>query len=300
VPTKRAADWWDSAAFSSIFLASGFSCSWSFISSRPPAANANRWAVALQNNKGFQGDNIKVKSAKLSTKILVQIILLAFGTLTGCSSVKTQDSSSINSQVIESYTSIALTPSRIPTLKPYSIQKQLDNGVEFVVSNIYSDENGNVLADVCYTLPGVGVWDINQAMIKYVNGESPNFETQETSIKIANSPTETGERCTTLKFSWLPDNADLSSLTLEINAIGLANPQEGHECEELNLRKQVHEKELSELGLILSCDSSNGQTQMNVISKPSQMSSEEAQRYVDKYIYGWINGNWIFTGSIKK
>jgi len=26
-PTKRAADWWDSAAFSSIFLASGFSCS---------------------------------------------------------------------------------------------------------------------------------------------------------------------------------------------------------------------------------------------------------------------------------
>jgi hypothetical protein len=24
VPTKRAADWWDSAAFSSIFLASGF------------------------------------------------------------------------------------------------------------------------------------------------------------------------------------------------------------------------------------------------------------------------------------
>jgi len=26
-PTKRAADWWDSAAFSGIFLASGFSCS---------------------------------------------------------------------------------------------------------------------------------------------------------------------------------------------------------------------------------------------------------------------------------
>jgi hypothetical protein len=26
-PTKRAADWWDSAPFSSIFLASGFFCS---------------------------------------------------------------------------------------------------------------------------------------------------------------------------------------------------------------------------------------------------------------------------------
>jgi len=46
-PTKRAADGWESAASRSIFLASSFSCSRSFISSHPPAANANRWAVEL-------------------------------------------------------------------------------------------------------------------------------------------------------------------------------------------------------------------------------------------------------------
>jgi hypothetical protein len=42
--TMRAADGWESAASTSIFLASSFFCSRSFISSRPPAANANRWA----------------------------------------------------------------------------------------------------------------------------------------------------------------------------------------------------------------------------------------------------------------
>jgi hypothetical protein len=41
--TQRAADWWDSAPFSSIFLASGFSCSRSRIHARQPAANASRW-----------------------------------------------------------------------------------------------------------------------------------------------------------------------------------------------------------------------------------------------------------------
>jgi len=43
--TQRAADWWDSAAFMSIVHARRESCSRSFLSSRPPAANASRWAT---------------------------------------------------------------------------------------------------------------------------------------------------------------------------------------------------------------------------------------------------------------
>jgi len=41
-PLTLPADWWDSSRLTSIFLASGFFCSWSFISSHPPAANADR------------------------------------------------------------------------------------------------------------------------------------------------------------------------------------------------------------------------------------------------------------------
>jgi len=53
VPTKRAADWWDSAPFSSIFLASGFFLLPSRIHARPPAANANRWVADLQKIGAF-------------------------------------------------------------------------------------------------------------------------------------------------------------------------------------------------------------------------------------------------------
>ena len=44
-PTKRALDGWDSAAFSGFIYARTESCSQSFIYARPPASNANRWAV---------------------------------------------------------------------------------------------------------------------------------------------------------------------------------------------------------------------------------------------------------------
>jgi CDP-diglyceride synthetase len=44
-PTKRAADGWESAAFSSIFLTLGFFYISSLFPTRPPAANANRWAA---------------------------------------------------------------------------------------------------------------------------------------------------------------------------------------------------------------------------------------------------------------
>jgi hypothetical protein len=44
-PTQRAADGGDSAAFSGFFHAQAESCSRSFISARPTAANANRWAA---------------------------------------------------------------------------------------------------------------------------------------------------------------------------------------------------------------------------------------------------------------
>ncbi len=42
--TKRAPDVWDSAAFTSIFLASGFSYISNIVHARPHAGNANRWA----------------------------------------------------------------------------------------------------------------------------------------------------------------------------------------------------------------------------------------------------------------
>lgn len=44
-PTQRAADGWESARFTGIFLALGFFYISSLFPARPPAANANRWAI---------------------------------------------------------------------------------------------------------------------------------------------------------------------------------------------------------------------------------------------------------------
>ena len=53
-PTKRAPDVWESARFTSIFLASGFSYISNIVHARPSAGNANRWAVPLQKiNNGW-------------------------------------------------------------------------------------------------------------------------------------------------------------------------------------------------------------------------------------------------------
>ena len=51
--TKRAPDVWDSAAFSSIFLASGFSYTSGIIHARPHAGNANRWGACVLRSSFF-------------------------------------------------------------------------------------------------------------------------------------------------------------------------------------------------------------------------------------------------------
>ena len=51
--TKRAADKWDSARFSSLFLALGFFRPISRVLARPLAANADRWAHSFIFKIGF-------------------------------------------------------------------------------------------------------------------------------------------------------------------------------------------------------------------------------------------------------
>ena len=55
--TKRAPDEWDSARFTSIFLASGFFYISNIVHARPSAGNANRWAADAEMQKAI--DNRK-------------------------------------------------------------------------------------------------------------------------------------------------------------------------------------------------------------------------------------------------
>ena len=50
--TKRAADNWESARFTDIFLASSFFYISNLVHARPLAGNANRWAASTSKGKG--------------------------------------------------------------------------------------------------------------------------------------------------------------------------------------------------------------------------------------------------------
>ena len=58
VPTKRAPDVWESARFTSIFLASGFFYISSIVHARPHAGNANRSAALLLASLVANGSSI--------------------------------------------------------------------------------------------------------------------------------------------------------------------------------------------------------------------------------------------------
>jgi hypothetical protein len=86
-PTQRAADGWESAAFSSIFLASGFFYISSLFPARPPAANANRWlAVELLTEKQSM-ENKNYPIIKLLSVLLIPLLGALLGAFLGISIV---------------------------------------------------------------------------------------------------------------------------------------------------------------------------------------------------------------------
>jgi hypothetical protein len=178
-------------------------------------------------------------------------------------------------------------------------EKKIVNGVGFSASN-FRPGQGSVFVDVCYDLPGKGVWDINQAALQYVGGEASDFNVQETSLSIATDDKMKGVRCMTLEFVSIPANADLSSITLEIRAIGMIAPPEGKECEEYNTRKKNADKKMAEQGIEVSCEQQDGMVQLKINKKPENMSEDKAYQLINKYLNGWTEGPWVFTGSISK
>jgi hypothetical protein len=63
-PTQRAADGWESAAFSSFYLALGFFYISSLFPARPPAANANRWAVPMIGGNELWTEYLMISKSK--------------------------------------------------------------------------------------------------------------------------------------------------------------------------------------------------------------------------------------------
>jgi hypothetical protein len=108
-PTKRAPDVWDSARFTSIFLASGFFYISSIVHARPHAGNASRWAHPCTT-----------ASKRESMKKFALLIILVLAFLTSCQATPVLESTATiapanTTATIPPATATLISP---PTLTP--------------------------------------------------------------------------------------------------------------------------------------------------------------------------------------
>lgn len=202
-----------------------------------------------------------------------------------------------NEAVFEKRSTATPSVAQIPNYVPES-QTQQTQGINFTASNFYVD-SGHVFADVCYDLPGNDVWDINMATLSYGGKSTSNFAVNEISINVANDNQSKGSRCLKLDFYDVEANSDFSTLTLIVGNIGQIAPPEGRECEGYLGRIQASSG-ISELGIEVTCEQFQGDSQVLLTKKPATMSDEEANALIAQAMYGQVTGPWEFTVTRNK
>lgn len=183
-----------------------------------------------------------------------------------------------------------------PTMESEAVTSlQTTSGIEVRAERAWRDGK-QVNVDVCYTLLDASDWSIWSATLQYPNGSAIDFGTTLLSIQ---EPVEgqSGQRCDTLSFLNIPPDADLSSVTVTVDAIG-AQPRTEDYCT-IYMAKIQQAIDERGLGITLDCPVVEGQPQtMQIMSKPENMSQEEAEQIVYSDEFYTVRGPWAFTFNL--
>jgi hypothetical protein len=168
------------------------------------------------------------------------------------------------------------------------------SGIEVRADRAWRDGK-QVNVDVCYTLLDASDWSIWSASLQYPNGNVLDFGSTLLSIQ---EPVEgkSGQRCDTLSFLNIPPDADLSSVTVIVDAIG-AQPRADDYC---TIYMPKIQQALTErgIGITLNCGDVNGVQTMQIAGKPDTMSQEEAEQIVYSDEFYTVKGPWSFTFNL--
>ena len=171
---------------------------------------------------------------------------------------------------------------------------QTTSGIDVRADRAWRDGK-QVNVDVCYTLLDASDWSIWSASLQYPNGSVLDFGSTLLSIQ---EPVEgqSGQRCDTLSFQNIPPDADLSSVTVTVDAIA-AQPRSEDYC---TIYMPKIQQALTERGIAitLSCGDVNGMQTMQIASKPDTMSQEEAEQIVYSDEFYTVQGPWSFTFNL--
>lgn len=189
----------------------------------------------------------------------------------------------------------ALIDSSYPTVESApAAPVQSSSGINVSVSRAWRDGK-DVNAEVCFTLIGPADWSIWGASLQY--GEIVLFDFASTMLSIQ-PPVEgqPGLRCDTLSFFNIPPDADLSGVTITVDAIG-ASPRPEDYCN-IYMPKIQQTLDSRGMGIVLGCVDSNGAQVMQILAKPETMSQEEAEQIVFSDEFYTIRGPWSFTFNL--
>lgn len=182
-----------------------------------------------------------------------------------------------------------------PTVESAPItSSQLTSGIEVRADRAWRDGK-QINADVCYTLLDGSDWSVYGATLQYADATIIDFGSTLLSLQ---EPVggQMGQRCDTLSFFNVPPDADLSAVTITVDAIA-APPRAEDYC---TIYMPKIQQTLSERGIAitLDCADVNGAQAMQIVSRPDTMSQEEAEQIVYSDEFYTVKGPWSFTFNL--
>ena len=171
---------------------------------------------------------------------------------------------------------------------------QLTSGIEVRADRAWRDGK-QVNANVCFTLLDSSDWSISGATLQYSGGAITDFASTMVSLQ---EPVEgqSGLRCDTLSFLNIPPDADLTSVTITVDAI--AAPPRAEDYCSIYMPKIQQALNDRAIAITLGCVDSNGVQVMQILSRPDNMSQEEAEQIVYSDEFYTVKGPWAFTFNL--
>jgi hypothetical protein len=182
-----------------------------------------------------------------------------------------------------------------PTMESAPVNSlQTSGGIEVRADRAWRDGK-QVNVDVCFTLLDASDWSIWGASLQYPGSSIPDFGSTLLSLQEP-AAGQAGQRCDTISFLNVPPDADLSNVTVTVDAIA-AQPRAEDYC---TIYMPKIQQTLSERGIAitLNCTDVNGVQTMQIVSKPDAMTQEEAEQIIYSDEYYTVKGPWSFTFNL--
>ena len=214
-----------------------------------------------------------------------RIILLLTILLSACLPAASSQNTLPTAYIDSSYPTVESAP---------AVMSQLTSGIEVRADKAWRDGK-QVNTNVCFTLIDGSDWSVSGATLQYAGAAVTDFSSTLLSLQ---EPVEgqSGLRCDTLSFLNIPPDADLTTVTITVDAI--AAPPRAEDYCTIYMPKIQQALNDRAIAITLGCVDSNGTQVMQILSKPDSLSQEDAEKIVYSDEFYTVKGPWAFTFNL--